>query len=198
MYQNNTMVSKCLSWRQKFRHYVKKYGKYIMTSKSASWRQKVCHDGKKLFWYQLCFFPTNLVWPIPVIFLDNSGIIPGYLHVAFCNNRPTFNEVMVSYRASGGQTGTHTSPHLTSSHLTLRSTPSSLPQPSAPLLSTPSPFLPSSPSLPHSHYILPDYVLPKTHLSSPHLTSPLLSSSPPLPHSPTFPLPLYILKLCTT
>ena len=32
--------------------------------------------------------------PIPVIFLDNVGIIPGYLHIQFCSNRPTLNEVM--------------------------------------------------------------------------------------------------------
>ena len=35
------------------------------------------------------------LWPIPVILPDNADIIPGYLHIKLCNNRPTFNEVIV-------------------------------------------------------------------------------------------------------
>ena len=32
---------------------------------------------------------------MPFLFIDNADIIPGYLHVRFCNNRPIFNEVIV-------------------------------------------------------------------------------------------------------
>ena len=39
-------------------------------------------------------------WPILMIFLNKSNIIPGYLHIKFCNNRPTFSKVMVWYRAA--------------------------------------------------------------------------------------------------
>ena len=50
----------------------------------------------------MCFFFTISLtltfWPIHVIFLDNAGIRPGYLHIKFYKNRPTFNEVIVRYR----------------------------------------------------------------------------------------------------
>ena len=46
------------------------------------------------------------LWPIPVIFLDNAGIVPSYLHIKFCNNRPTYIEVTLWHRV-----GTHRYTH---------------------------------------------------------------------------------------
>ena len=154
--KNFVIMSKSMEsilWHQKVHHDVKKF---VMTSKTRHDVKTFVMTAKSYFGTNYVFFLTNLVWPIPVIFLDNSGIIPGYLHVAFCNNRPTFNEVMVSYRAAGGQTGTHTSPHLISSHAplhpllstpTLRSAPllSTPPLSSLPLHHSPTPHFPTSP-----------------------------------------------------
>ena len=73
----------------------------------------------RIFWHKfdiskfstiVCFlnFGDLDLWPICMIFLDNACIIPGYLHMTFCNNRPTFNEVLMWYRAVDSQTHSHT------------------------------------------------------------------------------------------
>ena len=48
------------------------------------------------------------LWPIPVIYLQNAGIIPCYLHVNLCNNQPIFSEVIVWCRAADTQNHRHT------------------------------------------------------------------------------------------
>ena len=51
-------------------------------------------------------------WPIPVIFLDNTGIIHSYLHIMLCSKRPRFNEVIVWYRVVNIQLHRHTHTHM--------------------------------------------------------------------------------------
>ena len=103
------MTSKHLSWSQKHVLTSKVYHDVKNTSKSLSWRQKhFMTSQKSLWWHQKHVISITLTLTFdlfPWYFVVR--IIPGYLHIKFCNNRPTFNEVMVWYRAADTQIHTY-------------------------------------------------------------------------------------------
>ena len=88
------------SWHENVRHDVKKF---VMTWTNILIQILHSYDVSLPSYQRLCVFHTFVdldLWPIPVIFCNNSGIIPGYPHVTMCNHHPTYNEVMVWYKCS--------------------------------------------------------------------------------------------------
>ena len=92
IYPNLTILAKtCHIWR----HVTQM--SYIGTNaavdkKQHSTNQKsLRHPGQQLLlkhWCSCFWWPWIDLWPMPVIFLDNKGIIPGYLHIEFVTIGP--------------------------------------------------------------------------------------------------------------
>ena len=113
------MMSKIMSWRYN-RHDV------ILSEISNMVLGRLCYknivtsiwylyDVSFLSYQRLCvlhnFGDLDLdLSAIPVMVLDNAGIIPSYLHIKFCDNTSTFNEVVMWYSAGDAHiyTDTHT------------------------------------------------------------------------------------------
>ena len=107
--QNYAMKSEITSWNQK----------YIMMSKVSHdvkitpWHQKVHHDVKeyvmtsKVLHDVRYYAMTSKVYRCQLVCHD---VMSGFHHITFCNNRPTFNTIMVWYRAAE-QTNTHRHQH---------------------------------------------------------------------------------------
>ena len=113
------------SWRQKHvmmsktRHDIKHF---IMTSTDTSWRQKLSHWRQQILTPIWHFYDVSLPsyqwlyvkvsqfrwhWPWPLTYSSDIAKKIRYYtqlpHIKFCNNRPTYNEVTVWYRAADTQ-----------------------------------------------------------------------------------------------